>query len=62
MMKKTPERQLDVLIQDGLRLLEPTEGTATDYDCVVLTQMLGQSIRVRVRVRVRVNSDARPVY
>merc|ERR1719272_141773 len=42
MMKKTPERKLDVLIQEGLQLLEPTEGTAMDYDCVVLTQMLGR--------------------
>jgi len=41
-MKKTPERKLDVLIQEGLQLLEPTEGTAMDYDCVVLTQMLGR--------------------
>ena len=42
MMKKTPERQLDVIVQDGIRLLEPENATAMDYDCVVLTQMLGK--------------------
>jgi len=42
MMKKTPERQLDVIVQDGIRLLEPENATAMDYDCVVLTQMLGR--------------------